>query len=143
MLGDDFAFDNGIVSEVFVYKKLRFVCKISVYIICDLIYEGLFMKLQKIIMISTAIGIVSIVSGCMGNAAATYWDGKKYDILESHWGAPTEMQKNENGTSTAIFRAGGDCVATFNMDALGIITNHNIVGDCHYDAYNRLQNVEH
>ena len=103
----------------------------------------MFMKLHKIITASIAVGIMSIAAGCMGNAAATYWDGKKYDILESHWGAPTEMQKNENGTSTAIFRAGGDCVATFNMDAQGIIMDHNIVGGCHYDAYNRLQNVEH
>ena len=101
------------------------------------------MKLHKIITASIAVGIMSIAAGCMGNAAATYGDGKKYDILESHWGAPTEMQKNENGTSTAIFRAGGDCVATFNMDAQGIIMDHNIVGGCHYDAYNRLQNIEH
>ena len=43
------------------------------------------MKLHKIITTSIttsiAIGIMSIVAGCMGNAAATYWDGKKYDIL--------------------------------------------------------------
>ena len=98
-------------------------------------------------LIVTVIGVGSLMlgagcSGTMGKAAATYWDGKPYGFLEGHWGAPTENTQNEDGSSVAIYRAESDCVATFNVDAQGVITSHSIVGDCKYDAYNRLQNVK-
>ena len=100
--------------------------------------------MKKITIISLLAGAftMALLTSC-GTAAAHYWDGKKYVILESHWGAPTETKQNEDGTSTAIFRAPGGCVATFNMDAQGVILNHSIEGPCSYDAYNRLLNVEH
>ena len=102
--------------------------------------------MKKLAVTITCLGSVLLGAGCsgtIGKAAATYMDGKQFSILESHWGAPTEKTQNEEGTSVAVFRADGDCVATFNVDAQGVITNHNIVGSCEYDAYNRLQNIKH
>ena len=102
------------------------------------------MKLRKVLIATMSVGILLLATGCMGKAAAHYWDGKKYTILESHWGEATEVTQNDDGTTTAVFRAGDDCTATFNVDAQGVIMTHEIVGgDCHYDAYNRLLNIEH
>ena len=102
--------------------------------------------MKKLVVTVIGVGTLLIAAGCsgtVGKAAATYMDGKKFSILESHWGAPTEKTQNEDGTSVAVFRADGDCVATFNMDAQGVIASHEIVGSCQFDAYNRLQNVQH
>ncbi len=106
--------------------------------------QEVLMKIQKFTAIAIVLGSIALLTGCMGKAAASYWDGKKFSILESHWGAPTETRQNDDGSTTAIFRAGDDCTATFNMDAQGVILNHDIVGgSCSYDAYNRLLNIEH
>ena len=107
------------------------------------------MKIQKHIVAAFAVGTLLMVAGCAAHgkaakAATKYWNGKQFSILEGHWGAPTEKTQNEDGTSTAIFRTTDDCTATFSIDAQGIISDHDIVGTtCRYDAYNRLQNIEH
>ena len=94
------------------------------------------MKIQKHIVAAFAVGTLLMVAGCAAHgkaakAAAKYWNGKQFSILEGHWGAP-------------IFRTTDDCTATFSIDAQGIISDHDIVGTtCRYDAYNRLQNIEH
>lgn len=101
--------------------------------------------MKKIVITIIGVGTLLLATSCsgtMGKAAATYWDGKQYGFLEGHWGAPTEMKKNEDGSFVAIYRAGVDCVATFNVDAQGVIASHKIVGECRYDAYNRLLDVK-
>ena len=100
--------------------------------------------MKKIIVVSLLAGACSmaLLTSC-GTAAAHYWDGKKFVILESHWGAPTETNQNEDGTSTAIFRTTSGCVVTVNIDAQGVIMNHTIEGSCSYDAYNRLVDIQH
>ncbi len=102
--------------------------------------------MKKIAFVVSAVAVAALMQGCAasGKSAARYWDGHKYLMLEDHWGAPTEKQEAEDGSFQAIFRAGEDCTATFNVDAAGIITSHEFVGQsCRFDAYNRLKNVEH
>ena len=103
------------------------------------------MKAEMLLTLSGVLVASLCVCGCsMGKMAANNWDGKQYSLLEGHWGAATEKQQGENGAFNAIFRAGSDCTATFNVNPDGIIVSHQIVGgSCSFDAYNRLKNVEH
>lgn len=98
---------------------------------------------KKLILASVA---TIFLSACamVGMGAAEYWDGKKFATLEGHWGEPTQKNVAEDGSFIAIFKAGDDCTATFNVNASGTIASHEFVGgSCSFDAYNRLLNIEH
>ena len=108
---------------------------------------------MKKISIATCVLLVCIlILGCAGSGkkrasnatsgkmSARYWDGKKFDILISHWGEPT-LYKDINGVQTAEFHAGTDCLATFVLDENGIILSHSFVGACSFDMYNRLRDI--
>ncbi len=102
--------------------------------------------MKKIFIAISVFTVTALMQGCFssGKAAAGNWDGKQFSILESHWGAPTQKDANDDGSYTAIFKAGDDCTATFNVDAQGVILSHEFTGNsCSFDSYNRLQNIEH
>ncbi len=100
--------------------------------------------MKKALILACTATIFLSACALMGQGAAEYWDGKKFATLEGHWGAPTQKNEAEDGSFVAIFKAGDDCTATFNVDASGTIASHEFVGgSCSFDAYNRLLNIEH